>query len=211
MKTKGPLKILCIGAHSDDIEIGCGATLLKMIEEYGTKIEIVWAVFSANGERERESKESADFFLRRVSRKKIVLHHFRDGFFPSAFEAVKEKFEEIKKEISPDIIFTHYREDRHQDHRIISDVTWNTFRDHMILEYEVPKYDGDFGSPNLFVEVDEKICRKKTTAVLRFFQTQKKKHWMTEETLLSVLRLRGIESGRRSRYAEAFYCRKMIL
>ena len=205
------LKLLCLGSHSDDIEIGCGGTILKLANQYKNNLEIVWVVFSANGEREKEARESADAFLKNIKRKRIITYNHRDGYFPYIGIEIKESFESFKKDLSPDIIFTHYRDDRHQDHRLISDLTWNTFRDHLILEYEIPKYDGDFGSPNIFVPLNDKICRQKNRFIIKHFLTQKKKHWLTEETLLSTLRLRGIESGRSSRYAEGFYNRKMSL
>ncbi len=208
---KTPLKVLCLGAHSDDIEIGCGGTMLKLADQYKKNLEVVWVVFSAIGDREKEARKSADVFLKDVKQKRIMTHKHRDGFFPFTAIEIKESFESLKKDFSPDIVFTHYRDDRHQDHRLISDLTWNTFRDHLILEYEIPKYDGDFGSPNFFVHLDEKICRQKNDNVIKHFQTQKEKHWLTEETLISVMRLRGIESGRSSRYAEGFYCRKIAL
>ena len=208
---KSPLRILCLGAHSDDIEIGCGGTILKLAEQYHHHLEIVWVVFSAHGEREQEAQQSADAFLKDVKQKRIFIYKHKDGFFPFTGIEIKESFEAIKKEFSPDIVFTHYRNDRHQDHRLISDLTWNTFRNHLILEYEIPKYDGDFGSPNFFMSLDEKTCKRRNKLIIRYFQTQKEKHWLTEETLISILRLRGIESGRSSRYAEGFFCRKITL
>jgi LmbE family N-acetylglucosaminyl deacetylase len=208
---KAPVKVLCLGAHSDDIEIGCGGTILTLAEKYKQSLEVTWVVFSANGDRETEAVKSAEAFLKNVKRKNIITFHHRDGFFPYTAIEIKESFEAIKKDFSPDVVFTHYRTDRHQDHRLVSDLTWNTFRNHLVLEYEIPKYDGDFGTPNLFVRLSEKNCKRKNNLILKYFQTQSQKHWLTEETLLSVVRLRGIESGRASRYAEAFYSRKIVL
>ncbi len=210
-KTKNtPLKILCLGAHSDDIEIGCGGTILKLIEERGD-IEFNWVVFGSNEQRKREAFESADIFLRYAKEKRVVIKDFRDGFFPYIGAEIKEFFEQLKREFSPDLIFTHYREDLHQDHRLICELTWNTFRDHLILQYEIPKYDGDLGSPNFFVQLNESICRRKVEYISSSFKSQKDKHWFTEDTFLSILRLRGIECGAREKYAEAFYCRKILL
>jgi LmbE family N-acetylglucosaminyl deacetylase len=206
-----PLRVLCLGAHSDDIEIGCGGTVLKLAGQYQKYIEVRWVVFSASDERKKEAIDSANSFLAQVERKHIITYKHRDGFFPYTAIEIKESFEEMKKDFRPDIVFTHYRDDRHQDHRLISDLTWNTFRNHLILEYEIPKYDGDFGSPNFFVSLNDDVCKKKNELIIKYFQTQKEKHWLTEETLNSVLRLRGIESGRDSRYAEGFYCRKISL
>ncbi len=207
--SKESFKVLCLGAHSDDIEIGCGGTILKLKEQY-KHVEFYWVVFSSNQERAKEAKDSANAFLETAAGKKIIVKEFRDGYFPFDGARIKEFFEEIKKEISPDIVFTHYRHDRHQDHRLISDLTWNTFRDHLIMEYEILKYDGDFGSPNFFVHLDEAICTKKIECLESCFKSQDDNHWFSEETFRSVLRLRGIEANSQSQYAEAFYCRKMI-
>jgi LmbE family N-acetylglucosaminyl deacetylase len=200
------LKVLCLGAHCDDIEIGCGGTILKLIETY-PKVEFYWAVFSSNQQRAAEAQKSAGYFLKDASQKTIHIAEFRDGFLPFYGLEVKEQFEHLKREFSPDLVFTHYRQDRHQDHRLVSDLTWNTFRNHLILEYEIPKYDGDLGNPNLFVGLDESICRRKIQYTSDAFGTQQNKQWFTEETFRSMLRIRGIESN--NLYAEAFYCRKL--
>src|ERR1700694_5217070 len=152
-----PLKILCLGAHSDDIEIGCGGTILQLLSLY-PNLDVVWVVFSSGSDRKREARTSADLFLKQARRQNVIIKNFRDGFFPYEGMKIKEFFEAIKKNVDPDIIFTHYRNDRHQDHRTISDLTWNTWRRHLILEYEVPKYDGDLGSPNCFVPLTKQIC-----------------------------------------------------
>ena len=201
---------MCLGAHSDDLEIGCGGTILKLTEGE-TPLDVTWIVFSANEERLGEATGSADFFLNRVVKKEVLVKEFRDGFFPYIGGEIKEYFEALKKRVSPDLIFTHYRHDLHQDHRVISELTWNTFRNHLILEYEIPKYDGDMGSPNAFVELDESTSRRKIDTILAFFQTQEHRHWFSEDLFLSILRLRGMECAAPSGYAEAFYCRKMVL
>lgn len=204
-----PYRILCLGAHCDDLEIGCGGTILKLIENY-PNLEFYWVVFSSNLQREREAYESAKSFLQGMQVKNIAIANFRDGFLPFMAIEVKEFFERLKQEFQPDIIFTHHRQDLHQDHRLISDLTWNTFRNHLILEYEIPKYDGDLGVPNFFVHLDSKICQQKTQLILNSFQSQNGKQWFTEETFLSILRIRGIESNSPGKYAEAFYCRKVV-
>jgi LmbE family N-acetylglucosaminyl deacetylase len=204
---KLPLKILCLGAHSDDIEIGCGATILRLTESM--PCEIIWVVFSADSVREAEAKECARLFLKAGTSSRIVIKNFRNGFFPYTAVEIKEYFEELKNDFNPDVIFTHYRNDLHQDHRLISELTCNTYRSHWILEYEVPKYDGDMGTPNLFVPVDDEICRRKTDYIVKCFVSQKDKHWFSADTFTSILRLRGIESGHH--YAESFYCRKSLL
>jgi LmbE family N-acetylglucosaminyl deacetylase len=201
--------ILCLGAHSDDIEIGCGGTVLKLAEQY-PDIRFKWVVFSASGERASESSKSAQLFLHNVKHKDIVIKNFKDGFFPYSGNEIKEYFELLKYEFSPDIILTHYGSDLHQDHRMISDLTWNTFRNHLILEYETIKYDGDVGKPNFFVDLNYSECDKKIKYLLESFHTQKSKHWFTEDSFLSILRLRGIEANAKGKYAEAYYCRKIV-
>lgn len=205
-----PLKLLCLGSHSDDIEIGCGGTILRLgslIEEF----EIVWIVFGASGEREQEARKSAALFSARAKRSEVMVESFRDGFFPYEGTQIKTYFETLKQKISPDLIFTHNRRDAHQDHRLIAELTWNTFRDHLILEYEIPKYDGDLGQPNLFIPLDKDIYEKKVGYVMSTFQSQRCKHWFREETFLSLMRLRGMECNAPSGYAEGFYARKLTL
>jgi LmbE family N-acetylglucosaminyl deacetylase len=201
-------KILCLGSHCDDIEIGCGGTILKLIENYSNVI-FHWVVFSSNEQRAKEAIKSANNFLKGAKVENIIINNFRNGFFPFIGDKIKEYFEQLKQEFSPDLIFTHYRHDLHQDHRLISDLTWNTFRNHLILEYEIPKYDGDLGSPNFFVHLDESICRKKVQYLLDAFETERQKHWFSEDTFLSIMRLRGVESNSPDKYSEAFYCRKI--
>jgi LmbE family N-acetylglucosaminyl deacetylase len=203
-------KILCLGSHCDDIEIGCGGTILKLIENYQNVI-VYWVVFSSNEQRAEEATASANLFLKEIETKKIIIKNFRDGFLPFQGIEVKECFEQLKQEFAPDIIFTHHRDDRHQDHRLISELTWNTFRNHLILEYEIPKYDGDLGVPNLFTHLDEAFCHRKIQYILEAFATQNNKQWFTEDTFRSILRIRGIESNSPSKYAEAFYRRKIFL
>jgi LmbE family N-acetylglucosaminyl deacetylase len=205
-----PLTVLCLGAHSDDIEIGCGGTVLSLLSAR-SHVRVVWAVFSAAGEREREARAGASLFLQQAREQKVVVMNFRDGFFPYQGMAIKETFEELKKDVDPDLIFTHYREDRHQDHRTISDLTWNTWRRHLILEYEIPKYDGDLGTPNCFVPLQKDVCGRKIKNICDVFKTESNKAWMTEDTFLAILRLRGVECAAPDKYAEAFYCRKFIV
>ncbi|URD52751.1 PIG-L deacetylase family protein [Chroococcidiopsis sp. CCNUC1] len=208
-KSDSHYNILCLGAHCDDIEIGCGGTILKLIEKYQNLV-FYWVVFSSNSQREKEAYESAKQFLKGTQIKNIAIANFRDGFLPFMAIEVKELFESLKQEFQPDLILTHYRNDLHQDHRLISDLTWNTFRNHLILEYEIPKYDGDLGIPNFFVHLDPIICQHKAHLILSSFQSQIEKQWFTEETFLSILRIRGIESNAPEKYAEAFYCRKIV-
>ncbi len=208
--TDSRLTVLCLGAHSDDLEIGCGGTLLKLIAQRRC-VRVGWVVFSGSKQRADEARASAARFLHGAAEQHIETKEFRDGFFPYVGSEVKQSFEELKEQWSPDVIFTHYRDDRHQDHRLISDLTWNTFRNHLILEYEVPKYDGDLGSPNVFVHLDEPTCRRKVRGIVDAFQTQRNRHWFTEDTFMSLLRLRGIESAAPEGYAEGFFSRKAVL
>ena len=202
--------VLCLGAHCDDIEIGCGGTLLRMVANHAVR-SVTWVVFTSDTRRESEAVGSARTLLSGVPTVNIVVKDFRDGFLPFHGLVVKEYFEELKRALSPALVFTHYRDDRHQDHRLISDLTWNTFRDHAILEYEIPKYDGDMASPNVFVELSEACSRQKVAHVLRWFGSQAEKRWFTEDVFLSLLRLRGMECNSASGYAEGFYGRKVVI
>jgi LmbE family N-acetylglucosaminyl deacetylase len=207
---KKRLKVLCMGAHSDDIEIGCGATLLKLAARR-PRPEFRWVVWSASGERKREALRGARRFLGAASAEAVRVYAFRDGFFPAQFTAIKEAFESLAREFRPDIVFTHTRDDRHQDHRIVSDLTWNTFRSALILEYEIPKWDGDLGQPNLYVPVSKATADRKARALMSIFGTQRAKNWFSEETFLGLMRLRGIECRAADGQAEAFYARKITL
>ena len=208
--SESPLKVLCLGAHSDDIEIGCGGTILRLLEENSGAI-VHWVVFSSDAMREREARQAAELFLASAKEKTIEANRFPDTLFPSEMRGIKEHFQNLKARFSPDLIFTHFRNDLHQDHRVICECTWNTFRDHLILEYEIPKYDGDLGAPNLFVPLDRHTCARKVKHILATFKSQKQKKWFTEETFRAMLRLRGIESNSATDYAEAFYCRKLVM
>lgn len=203
-----PFQVLCLGAHSDDIEAGCGASILRLIKEF-PNITVHWVVFGSSGIRAEEALNSANEILKDTRGKNIVIMAFRDGFFPYIGGEIKGYFENLKTEVDPDIIFTHYGQDAHQDHRLISELTWNTFRNHLILEYELPQYDGDLGAPNFFVHLDEVICQRKVEHLLSYFKTQTSRPWFTKDTFLALLRLRGIESNSPGNYAEAFYCRKV--
>lgn len=206
-----PLKVLCLGCHSDDIEIGCGGTILQWLSS-NKELEIFWMVFSSGGsEREKEARASAALFLERAKKKEVVIKDFRDGFFPFVGTNIKNVFEEELKKTAPDLILTHNGRDAHQDHRQISELTWNTFRDHLILEYEVPKYDGDMGRPNVFVPLNSAASEHKITYLMEAFQSQRRKRWFQKDLFLSLMRLRGMECNAPSGYAEAFYCRKLVL
>lgn len=204
-----PLRILLLGAHCDDIEIGCGGTLLNLIDKYAN-LQIKWVVFASNEVRKKEAQRSAELFLEKVENKQIQILNFKDGFLPSVWSEVKMEFENLK-EFSPDVIFTHYRKDLHQDHRTVNELTWNTFRDHLICEYEIPKYDGDLGNPNLFVPLKKGLLKQKNDIIMGCFNSQMNKHWLDHSLLESMPRIRGVECASKSKYAEAFYTRKMIM
>jgi len=205
-KSASPLKVLGLGAHSDDLEIGCGGTVLRLVAE--RQLDVHWVVWGCSAVRAEEARRSAETLLGTATHH-ICIHDFRDGFFPYVGERIKEAFEELKGSVSPDLIFTHARDDLHQDHRLINELTWNTFRDHLILEYEIPKYDGGLASPNVFVPLDASVVGQKLSHVMSFFSTQRDKRWFTEETFRGLLRLRGVEAG--VHYAEAFELRKGIV
>jgi LmbE family N-acetylglucosaminyl deacetylase len=202
--------VLALGSHSDDIEIGCGATLLAL-SRGRPEVEVTWVVLGAEGQREREARASAEAFMAAATRSEVVVHGFRDGFFPYIGGEVKDVFEVLKSRLDPDVILTHARHDLHQDHRLVCELTWNTWRDHLILEYEIPKYDGDLGTPNVFVPVSEEIAQEKVKLVLDAFKSQTGKHWFDEELFLGLMRVRGMEGRAPSGYAEAFTCRKLSL
>jgi LmbE family N-acetylglucosaminyl deacetylase len=203
------LTVLCLGAHSDDIEIGCGGTLLKLLCT-GNQVRVYWVVLGASGHRGEEAQESARRLLAGTQEQTIVVKGFRDGFFPFIGGELKAYFEELKQTVSPDVIFTHHRHDLHQDHRLVSELTWNTFRDHFVLEYEIIKYDGDLGAPNLFVHLSGEQARTKVHTILDVFKTQCNRAWFTENAFMSIMRIRGIESNAPEEYAEGFYCRKIV-
>lgn len=203
------LRVLFIGAHSDDIEIGCGGTVLRLVRER-PEISIHWVVLAADGEREAEAHRSAARFLQGAKDIHVAVHSFRDGFLPYEGYHVKEVFEDLK-DVRPDVVFTHRSEDRHQDHRLLSELTWNTFRNQLVLEYEIPKYDADLGSPNVFVELEEDIVQLKIEFLVQEFGTQKSKHWFAPDTFRGLMRLRGVEGAIESGSAEGFYVRKVRL
>jgi len=204
------IQILCLGAHSDDIEIGCGGTVLELLRTR-PNLAFNWVVFSSGRERDREARRSAGLFLKGAAKHNVEVLNFRNSFFPYEGTKLKEFFEDLKTRLTPDLILTHTRDDLHQDHRVINQLTWNTWRNHLILEYEIPKYDGDLGSPNFFVPFDHKICQRKVKHLMACFATQRNKHWFTEDTFQGLMRIRGIEANSPGRFAEGFYSRKLIL
>ena len=203
----GPLRVLCLGAHCDDIDIGCGGTLLKLLEDVSCAVS--WVTFAATPERARELRASARRFLRGARRSEVIVHAFRDSYFPAQYAALKESFEPLKRAPRPDVVFTHRRDDAHQDHRMVSELTWNAFRDHLILEYEVPKWDGDMSSPNAYVQLRPKHVTAKIRHLLASYRSQRSKAWFDPQTFQGLMRLRGVEAG--CQWAEGFCARKICL
>jgi len=199
-----------LGAHSDDIEIGCGATVRQWLTA-GVRVDATWVVLSAEGNRAEEARRSADDFLKGAAASRVVIGGFRDGFLPYVGAAVKDFFETLKAHPTPDVVFTHQRNDLHQDHRLVCELTYNTFRDQQVLEYEIPKWDGDMGAPNAFICVGESAAQQKVDLVMRHFGTQRGKDWFDRETFLGLLRLRGMECRAPERHAEAFYIHKAVI
>ena len=201
--------LLFIGAHSDDIEIGCGGTVMELLQLY-PRARVSWVVLSSEGRRDAEARNSAKLYGRGKGRFEVIVKDFRGAFFPAEFAAIKEFFEELKV-LKPDVVFTHCREELHQDHRVVGELSWNTFRDHAMFEYEIPKFDGGLGSPQLFVPVSAKNVERKIALLMKVFATQRSKRWFTPETFRGLMRLRGIECNAPDGFAEAFYARKVVL
>ncbi len=208
---KKRLKILLFGAHCDDIEIGCGATILKLKQKFKNNLSVKWIIFSSDEIRKKEATKSATLFLKGIEEREIIILNYKDGFLPAQCEEIKNHFEKLKSHVDPDLIFTHYRNDLHQDHRVISELTWNTYRNHLILEYEIPKYDGDLDKTNFYVPVSNSIVEKKNKIIFTSYHSQKKKKWFAPDVIKGLMRVRGMETNQNELFAEAFYARKMIL
>jgi LmbE family N-acetylglucosaminyl deacetylase len=203
-----PFRLLCLGAHCDDIEIGCGGTVLRLLAERSA-VQVRWVVFTGSAVRQSEAKASADAFLAGAERAEVQLHGFRESFLPQQWGAVKEEFEHIKAGFAPSLILVHGHDDSHQDHRLLAELAWNTFRDHLIWEYEIPKYEGDFPQPNIFVPLSEDQAGRKVELITRLFASQRGRAWFDADTFRGLLRLRGI--GCNAPWAEAFSCRKAVI
>ena len=203
-------RVLAIGCHADDLEIGCGGTLLTLVAA-NPELEVDWVVLAAPGERGAEARASAGAFLAGAAAARVEVHEFRDGFLPYVGGEVKDVFEDLKRRVDPQIVLTHASYDFHQDHRLACELTWNTFRNHLILECEIPKFDGDLGRPNVFVPLSAEVVERKLALLEQHFPTQAGKHWFDRETFLGLMRLRGMEAASPTRYAEAFTARKVVL
>jgi LmbE family N-acetylglucosaminyl deacetylase len=205
-----PLVILCLGAHCDDIEIGCGATLLRLLAERpGSTVH--WTVLASTPEREREARSSAEAFLADAPKSVVTINSFRESYFPYVAADIKDAFEGLKASVSPDLIFTHRRRDEHQDHRTVAELTWNTFRDHAIAEYEIPKYEGDLGHPNLYVPLSTEVAERKIDLLFEHFTSQLGRSWFRKETFRGMMAVRGVECNAKSGFAEAFHVRKIVI
>ena len=204
-----PLNVLCLGAHCDDIEIGCGGTLLELTRSRA--VNCTWVVFCSNDIRSKEAQNCAESFLSDATCRDIRINSFRDGFLPYSAVQVKEYFESLKNIVNPDLIFTHYRNDKHQDHRFLAELALNTYRDHLILEYEIPKYDGDLGQPNLHIPISQELVHDKVEAIYNYYVSQQGKKWFDTGLFRSLMRIRGMETNSPSDYAESFYIHKAVL
>lgn len=205
-----PLRLLCLGAHSDDIEIGCGATILRLLTER-PNISVHWVVLSSNPDRDKEARASAADFLQGAAESSVQVCEFRESYFPYVAAQVKDFFEELKLKVKPDLVFTHRRNDVHQDHRITAELTWNTYRNHLILEYEIPKFEGDLGHPELYVPVSRALADRKTALLMHHFATQRTRSWFHPDVFNGLMSLRAIECNAPEGRAEAFHVRKAIL
>jgi LmbE family N-acetylglucosaminyl deacetylase len=203
-------RVLAVGCHADDIEIGCGGTLLTLTRAT-RDVDVTWLVLAARDEREREARASAKAFLASAARTQIEIHGFRDSFLPYDGGQVKEVFQDLAQRVDPQLVFTHTRDDLHQDHRLACELTWNAFRNHVVLEYEVPKVDGDLGRPNAYVPLAAAIAEEKIALLHEHFPSQLEKQWFDAETFRGLMRLRGMEAVAPERYAEAFLARKLAL
>jgi LmbE family N-acetylglucosaminyl deacetylase len=204
------LRVLCVGAHPDDIEIGCGGTIRRLARE-GRLAHVTWLVLSGSGSREAEARAGAAAFLAGVGSSEVILGDHRDGYFPSQIATIKDRFESLKTRVDPDVVLTHRREELHQDHRVTAELAWNSFRDHVILEFEIPKYDGDLVTPNVYVELSAEVAREKADLLDRVFASQRDRHWFSTETFMGLARLRGVECRAAEGYAEGFQGRKLVL
>jgi len=207
-----PRTVLCLGAHPDDLEIGCGGTVLQLLAQHAD-VTVHWVVLTGDAQRAKEARASAAKVLKGAAAQHVRLEQFRDGYLPFDGARVKDAFEDLKRTVTPtpDLIFTHCRADAHQDHRLVAELTWNTFRDHCILEYEVAKYDGDLGHPNVFVPLSDAVRRQKLELLMSGFPSQQGKQWFSEATFDGLMRLRGVECAAPEGYAEAFHGRKLVL
>jgi len=204
-----PLRILCLGAHCDDIDIGCGGALLALTRNYKVA-SVAWVAVASTPERERELRKSASRFLRAAQERQVIAWTFRDAFFPAQFHDIKESFETLK-EFKPDVVFTHQRSEWHQDHRLVNELTWNTFRSHLILEYEIPKYEGGLTTPNVYVPLTAADVERKIKILLDSYPSQRRKAWFTADTFRALARLRGVESGGPTGWAEGFHVSKLLM
>lgn len=202
--------VLCLGAHCDDIEIGCGGTLVELRERH-PDLRFVWVVFSGDAVRERETRAAAAALLGSGAHVTVATHRFRASYFPHFGAEIKDSFESLRSRVAPDLVMTHYLPDRHQDHRVIAELTWNTFRSHAILEYEIPKYEGDLAHPGVYCSLSSATVARKVETLMKCFPSQLSHQWFDEELFRGHLRLRGVECNSPSRYAEAFHARKLVI
>ena len=201
-----PLRVVCLGAHADDIEIGAGGTILRLLDER-PNTHVTHVVFSADAIRADEARAAARQLLAAAEADIHVLGH-RDGFFPFEAADIKGFAQAALEGVRPHLVLTHRRDDAHQDHRVIADLAWQTFRGATIAAYEIPKWDGDLDRPNAYVALDDATITRKLALLADHFPTQQAKGWYDDETFRGLARVRGVEAG--VRYAEAFHCTKLV-
>jgi LmbE family N-acetylglucosaminyl deacetylase len=202
-----PATVLCVGAHCDDIEIGCAGTLVRWSRQY-PEMRFIWAIFAREDGRDRESRAAAQQLFDAIDRHELRFFDFRGSYFPAQFAAIKDAFEGLK-DLRPDVVLTHHLHDRHQDHEVLANLTWNTFRSNLVLEYEIPKFEGDLGHPNVYVPLEPLDLDRKVDVLMNCFPSQRHRTWFTADTFRALARLRGIESAAPSGFAEAFHGRKL--
>jgi len=197
-----------IGAHSDDIEIGAGGLLMRLVRE-SPGVEITYVILSGDATRHNEARNAAAAFTHGCGKLDLRLASFTDRFFPAEQTQIKKYFDQLKLNTSPQLVICHKASDKHQDHRVVNELVYNTFRAHSILEYEIPKWDGDLSTPNLYVPLSDEIATQKAELLMEHFGSQRSKHWFDLETFRGLMRIRGIECN--AKYAEGFHVRKMVV
>ena len=202
--------VLCLGAHCDDIEIGCSGALMEL-QQRVEGLKFVWVVLSSEDTRESETRKAAERVHGKGDHCQVFVHGFRGSYFPSSVSQIKDVFEALRKQVRPDLIFSHHLADRHQDHRVMAELTWNTFRNHMVLEYEISKYEGDLGHPNCFFPLSESVVERKIAMLMECFPSQLSRTWFDADLFRGLMRLRGVECNAESRFAEAFHVRKFTI
>ena len=201
---EGRLDVLCVGAHPDDVEIGCGGTLLTLAGRPATTV--TGLVLTGTVERRKEAEAALPEFFPGATVRVLDLPA---GRLPAHWDAVKDALEDEARDLAPTVVLAPRADDAHQDHRLLGRLVSTVWRDALILHYEIPKWDGDFGSPNVYVRLTEDQARRKVELLHRCFPSQLSRDWWDDELFSGLMRLRGMES--RARYAEGFVSDKLVL